>query len=108
MVMAGEQHIDAGLFDNIKREFLPAYRLLDLIADFERQHRVMCDEDAEGFFRRSAERIANELDLFRIDASVLERQRPRRVDAEYCRSGQLDIRTERIVDEAPISRQRRE
>ena len=44
MIVAGEHHVDARLFDRVEREFLAPDRSLDLLADLEREQRMMGDE----------------------------------------------------------------
>ncbi len=44
--VAGEQHVHSGVRDRVERQLLAADRPLDLLADLEREQRVMGDEDS--------------------------------------------------------------
>ena len=79
MSMPGKHHVDANLLHSVEREVLPSDRPLDFAAYFQREQRMMGDEDAKRVARGARERLANEYDLFLVDAPVLECQRARRV-----------------------------
>ena len=63
---------------------------------------------AHRLLRRSREGLADEFDLLLAHPALLEGQRARGVDAEHGHTGQLDERAQAVVDEAPVTRQRRQ
>ena len=97
-----------GFLDGVERQLLPPDRALDLAADLQREQRMVSDDDAHRLARRARECFADELDLVLVDASVLEGQRPRGVDAEHRDAGKLDERAQGLVDEAAVAGERRQ
>ena len=87
-----QQHVDSGLLDRVERQFLPADRALNPVADLQREHRVMGDQHCAWTPPAYAESLANEFDLVFVDPAVLEGQRTRRVDPEHGHARELDER----------------
>ena len=53
MVVASKDHVDTRFFDRVERKLLPPDRSLHFAANLEREERVMGDENANHFARRS-------------------------------------------------------
>src|SRR5205085_3146636 len=81
---------------------------LDLLANRDCKKRMVRHQHSHRIGRRPREGFADECDLIAADAPILEGQRPRGVDAKDYNFWQLDERAQGLIDEAPISCQRRQ
>ena len=108
MIMPGQQHVDTGIADRIKRKRAAPDRWCNAVADLESEQRVMGYKHPRRVRIGSFERRADEVHLLLADPSVLERKRSRRVDPENGRTRNFLQGTERVVDVPHVSSERRQ
>ena len=108
MMMTRKEHVDAGFARCVERELASPDCLLHLpgLTHRKSEQRMVRDEHPHGGGIGARECVADELDLFLVDAAFTEGQRPRGIDPEDSNASQLVHGAKRIVDVALVPRQR--
>ena len=107
--VAGQRDMDTGLADGSHGILMPpdGFAQFAALADGHGEQRMMGDQDASLVRRYRREAVAKHVHLVMIDPPVLDRQRPRGVDAQDRDFGILVEGTEIMADIAAIAAQRR-